>query len=152
MAEVGLNVVKLTRMHPERTAEVDEVRPRQGRIVLRLSLVGIAADQATLVLQARDGGHAEMRLPADSYGGRFQVRIPLDALATACTARDWIWDLYLDVGTEGEPLRVGRHPDGINGEKNVFLCPAQHAAGVRVQPYFTVSDHVSIACAREEKR
>ncbi|WOX15991.1 hypothetical protein [Streptomyces sp. N50] len=145
-------MVKLARTHPERIAEVDEVRPLQGRIVLRLSLVGIVADKATLILQARDGGQAEMRLPADGYGGRFQVRIPLDALATACTARDWIWDLYLDAGTEGEPLRLGRHPDGISGEKNVFLCPAQRAAGVRVQLYCTVSDNVSIACAREEER
>jgi hypothetical protein len=93
-----------------------------------------------------------MRLPVDSYGGRFQVCIPLDALATACTARDWIWDLYLDAGTEGAPLRLGRHPDGIAGEKNVFVCPAQHAAGVRVQLYCTVTDDLSIACAREEKR
>ncbi|MDX3746472.1 hypothetical protein [Streptomyces sp. AK08-02] len=139
-------------MHPERTAEVDRVRPRRGRTVLRLSLVGIVADQATLILQARDGGQAEMRLPADSCGGRFQVRNPLDALATACTARDWIRDLYLDAGTEGELLRVGRHPDVISGDKGIFLCPAQHAAGVRVQLYCTVSDNVSIACAREEKR
>ncbi|MFE2424062.1 hypothetical protein [Streptomyces hokutonensis] len=139
-------------MHPERTAEVVEVRPRRGGIVLRLSLVGIGAGQATLVLQARDGGQAQMGLPADNYGGRFQVRIPLDALATACTAWDWIWDLHLNAGTEGEPLQVGRYPDGISGEKDVFRCPAQHAAGVRVQPHCTVSDNVSIACAREEKR
>ncbi|MFI5887364.1 hypothetical protein [Streptomyces sp. NPDC051554] len=145
-------MVELARTHPQRTAEVDEVRPHLGRIVLRLSLVGVVADKATLILQARDGGQAEMRLPADGYGARFQVRIPLDALATACTARDWIWDLYLDTGIEGERLRLGRHPDGISGEKNVFLCPAQHAAGVRVQLYCTVSDNVSIACAREEKR
>ncbi|MFG2374619.1 hypothetical protein ACGFY9_24435 [Streptomyces sp. NPDC048504] len=145
-------MVKLARTHPERTAEVDEVRPRRGWIVLRLSLVGIVADKATLILQARDGGQAEMRLPADGYGDRFQVRIPLGALATACTARDWTWDLYLDAGTEEEPLRLGRHQDGIGGGKNVFLCPAQHAAGVRVQLYCTVSDNVSIACAREEKR
>ncbi|MFF6993020.1 hypothetical protein [Streptomyces sp. NPDC010273] len=145
-------MVKLARASPERTAKVDEVRPRQGRIVLRLSLVGVVADQATLVLRARDGGRAEMRLPADSYGGRFQVRLPLDALATACTAREWVWDLYLDAGTEGVPLRLGRHPDGINGEKNVFLCPAQPAAGMRMQLYCTVSDNVSIACVREENR
>ncbi|MEV0486035.1 hypothetical protein AB0I69_36240 [Streptomyces sp. NPDC050508] len=145
-------MVKLARTPPERTAEVDEVRPRRGRIVLRLCLVGAVADTATLLLRARDGGQAEMRLPADGYDGRFHVCLPLDALATACTARDWIWDIYLDTGTEGEPLRLGRHPDGINGENNVFLCPAQHAAGVRVQLYCTVSDNVSIACAREEKR
>jgi len=145
-------MVKLARTPPERTAKVDEVRPRQGRIVLRLSLDGVVADQATLVLRARDGGQAEMRLPADGYGGRFQVRIPLDALATACTAREWVWDLYLDAGTEGAPLRLGRHPDGVNGEKHVFVCPAQHAAGMRVQLYCTVSDNMSIACAREENR
>jgi hypothetical protein len=145
-------MVKLARTPPERTAKVDEVRPRQGRIVLRLSLDGVVADQATLVLRARDGGQAEMRLPADGYGGRFQVRIPLDALATACTAREWVWDLYLDAGTEGAPLRLGRHPDGVNGEKNVFVCPAQHAAGMRAQLYCTVSDNMSIACAREENR
>jgi hypothetical protein len=145
-------MVKLARTPPERTAKVDEVRPLQGRIVLRLSLVGVVADQATLVLRARDGGRAEMRLPADRYGGRFQVRIPLDALATACTAREWVWDLSLDAGTEGAPLRLGRHPDGVDGLKNVFLCPAQHAAGMRMQLYCTVSDDVSIACVREENR
>ncbi len=147
-------MVKLARTPPERTAKVDEVRPRQGRIVLRLSLLGVVADQATLVLRTRDGGRAEMRLPADRYGGRFQVRLPLDALATACTAREWIWDLYLDAGTEGAPLRRGRHPDGINGEKNVFLCPAQHAVRRRtgMRLYCTVSDNLSIARVREENR
>ena len=145
-------MVELARTPPERTAEADEARPHLGRIVLRLSLVGVVAEKATLILQALDGGQAEMRLPAERYGGRFQVRIPLDALATACTARGWTWDLCPDARAEGEPLRLGRHPDGISGEKNVFLCPAQHAAGERVQLYCTVSDNVSIACAREDER
>jgi hypothetical protein len=70
-------MVKLAGTPPERSAEVDGVRPCRGRIVLRL--------------------------PADSYGGRFQVRIPLDALATACTAPDWIW-----ISTRTR-VRRGRH-------------------------------------------
>lgn len=145
-------MVKPMRGPQECSAEVDEVRPRDGQILLSLSLVGATAEKAVLVLKARGGSHAEIRLPADDYGGRFRVRIPLEALATACTAREWVWDLYLDCpGADPveEPLRVGRRWDDIAGRQQSFVYPAQRAAGVRVEPYFTVKDNLSIVCARE---
>ncbi|MFB6781793.1 hypothetical protein ACFCX0_31460 [Streptomyces sp. NPDC056352] len=146
-------MAKLKRSPQECSAEVDEVWPRDGQILLRLSLVGATAEKAVLVLKARDGSRAEMRLPADEYGGRFQVRIPLETLAIACTAREWIWDLYLDcrdADTGEEPLRVGRHWDDIPGTHKSFVYPAQRSAGVRVEPYFTVKDNLSIVCTREQ--
>ncbi|MGW3101381.1 hypothetical protein [Streptomyces sp. NPDC001100] len=146
-------MAELTPPPRECRAQVEEVRPRNSQILLRLSLAGMTAEKAVLVLKARGGSHAELRLPADDYGsGRFEVRIPLDALATACTAREWIWDLYLDrpdAQAGEEPLRVGRHWEEIAGKQKSFVYPAQHAAGVRIEPFFTVKDNLSITCARK---
>ncbi|MGI3224308.1 hypothetical protein ACRJ4B_10520 [Streptomyces sp. GTA36] len=125
-------MVKPTRGPQECSAEAAEVWARDGQILLSLSLVGATAEKAVLVLKARGGSHAEMRLPADHYGGRFQVRIPLEALATACTARERVWDPYLDrpgTGMGEGPLRVGRRWDDIADRQKPFVHPAARRRG-----------------------
>ncbi|ALV39187.1 hypothetical protein [Streptomyces sp. CdTB01] len=145
-------MVKLTRTPRERRAEVDELQPRDGLLLLLVSLAGAAADQATVVLTARDGRHPEMRLPADLMSGRFQARLPLQALATARTAPEWVWDLYLDLGTGGEFLRLVGRPDGVTGTCDAGARLERYAAGVRVKPFFTTDGSLSIACVRESGR
>ncbi|MGH4028749.1 hypothetical protein ACQB60_07420 [Actinomycetota bacterium Odt1-20B] len=136
--------------HTTRThmAEVLEVWPRDGQILLRLELVGAEAAQSTLVLRQRDDA-TEVLLAAEGSGHDFAVHVPLEALTASSATRDWVWDLYLAAPCAAEPLRVGRHLDDITGKKNIFVYPTQHAAGACIQPYFTVKDNLSIRCARE---
>lgn len=65
-------MAKLTRSPQECSAEVDEIWPRDGQILLRLSLAGATAEKAVLVLKARDGSRAEMRL----LGRRIRRPVP----------------------------------------------------------------------------
>ncbi|MEU0845197.1 hypothetical protein ABZ370_37820 [Streptomyces sp. NPDC005962] len=134
----------------ECSAEVEQVWPRDGHVTLRFALVGAEARQATVVLRVRGEDGGELRLPADSTGQGYEVRIPLRLLAARRTADEWYWDLYLDVGAGGEPLRLGTHLDDITGKKKIFVYPAQHTAGFRAAPYYTIKDNLSIRCRREE--
>lgn len=163
-------------------AEVEEVWPRDGciRIVGRLTEGVPGGGSAALVLRAR-GGEEELRLPtalgaqepAEGDGPRFDVRIPLAALAAASTGPGETWDLYLShagtrsavdptvdpadgasVGPAGgagdkpadEPLRLGRHLDDVPGKKKVFVYPSQTEAGRRIEPFYTIRDNLSVRC------
>ncbi|GGJ43958.1 hypothetical protein [Streptomyces brasiliensis] len=141
-------MVKLTRDSRTRSAEVDEVSLRDGQIRLLWTLVGTDTDRAVLLLMARGRGHCEMRLPAVPTGDQFQIRLRLESLATARTAHQWIWDLYVDPRTGEEPLRLGRHPDGATGRQDIIDGPSQHAAGAVVEPYFTIKKNLSLRCTR----
>lgn len=131
------------------SAEVQEIWPRDGQILVHLSLIGREAASATLIVTPRGVGGPELRLPTGRSGRDFTARIPLATLATACTTDDQTWDLALAPDDGSERLRVGKHLDDISGKKRIFVYPAQHSAGVRVEPYFTVKDNLSIACRRE---
>ncbi|MCX4538692.1 hypothetical protein ACWD4L_27115 [Streptomyces sp. NPDC002596] len=141
-------MVELPCDSPLRSAEVDEVRLRDGQILLLWSHSGTDTEKAVLVLKARGAGHREMRLPADSAEGRFQVHLQMDALATACTAQQWIWDLYIDPCTGEEPWRLGRHLDDITGKQGILGYQSQHAPGVVVEPYYTIKGNLSLRCIR----
>ncbi|NGO68602.1 hypothetical protein [Streptomyces boncukensis] len=131
-------------------AEVEEVWPRGGRILLRLSLVGTGAEGATLVLRVRGAGGAELQVRADGSGHRFEACLPLAPLVAAGGDVDaWVWDLYLvPDGSGGEALRLGKHLDDVRGKKHIFRYPVQHAARTAVEPYFTAKDNLSISCRR----
>ncbi|MFJ2766787.1 hypothetical protein [Streptomyces sp. NPDC087300] len=135
-------------------AEVMEIRPGDGQILLRMSLTGTEAEQADLVLEIRGGG-TELRLPARGFGTRFEVGIPLRPLAARpgieCAgipgvAREWIWDLHLSPDAGGDRLRLGRHFGGARGRKASYAYPPQRAEDVWVKPYFTVGENLSIRC------
>ncbi|MFG2652039.1 hypothetical protein [Streptomyces sp. NPDC048436] len=156
MREAPLRAVPYT-SGPHR-AEVAEVWPRDGQILLRLTLAGAEAEQADLVLEAR-GGETELRLPTEGFGSRFEAHIPLRSLAapgmpredTPGGDREWVWDLHLAPDGGGDRLRLGKHLDDVRGKKGIFVYPAQHAEGIWMEPYFTVKDNLSIRCYRETK-
>ncbi|MEU3743072.1 MULTISPECIES: hypothetical protein [unclassified Streptomyces] len=138
-------------------AEVAEVWPRDGQILLWLTLAGTEAEaeQADLVLEVR-GRDNELRLPTAGSGGRFEVRIPLDCLAAPGGPRtgvpegdrEWVWDLHLAPRTGRDRLRLGKHLDDVKGKKGIFVYPAQRTEDTWVEPYFTVKDNLSIRCHR----
>ncbi|GAA2062961.1 hypothetical protein GCM10009801_06470 [Streptomyces albiaxialis] len=137
-------------------AEVEEVWPRDGRITLRLTLVGTAAGAATLLLRTRGeaGRREELRVAAEGSGREFTATVPLERLVMGTgtgTGADgsWVWDLYL-VPEGGAGLRLGRHLDDVQGKKHIFRYPVQYARGTAVEPYFTVNDNLSLACRGED--
>ncbi|MGW8374924.1 hypothetical protein [Streptomyces sp. ODS28] len=147
-------------------AEVAEVWPRDGQILVRLEPTAApGAERAALVLSLRGDSATARELPFERVGDRLEARIPLTALtapagtepgraAPGRTApeqhpREWTWDLYLALGEDRGLLRLGRHLDDVQGKKRIFVYPAQHAAGVRVVPYYTIKDNLSVDCVRD---
>ncbi|WP_031055745.1 hypothetical protein [Streptomyces ochraceiscleroticus] len=131
-------------------AEVAEIWPRDGRIRVLGHVVGVASGAGTLVARVRDAAGTELRLAAEGEGGRFEVSVPLEALASATPEGDRVWDLYLVPDGCDDALRLGRHLDDVPGKKKIFTYPAQRAGGLRIEPYYTVQDNLSITCRREE--
>ncbi|MEV0598116.1 hypothetical protein AB0I82_02255 [Streptomyces sp. NPDC050315] len=129
-------------------AEVAEIWPRDGRIRVLGHVVGAASGAGTLVARVRDAAGTELRLAAKGRGSRFEVSVPLDALASATPEGDRVWDLYLVPDGCDDALRLGRHLDDVPGKKKIFTYPAQRVGGLRIEPYYTVQDNLSITCRR----
>ncbi|MER5968493.1 hypothetical protein ABT112_01870 [Streptomyces sp. NPDC002055] len=105
--------------------------------------------EAVLVARSRGAHGTEVRAGAHLRNGRFDAGLPVDALAAGCDGRKLTWDLYLVAAPGADELRLGRHLDDIRGKKKIFTYPAQTAGSVRVKPYFTVKDNLSVTCRRE---
>ncbi|WP_030609022.1 hypothetical protein [Streptomyces sclerotialus] len=127
-------------------AEVAEVWPRDGRIRVVGEVVGTASAAGTLIARVRDAEDAELRLPAEARGTRFEASVPLAGLAAATPAGERVWDLYLVPDGQDDTLRLGRHLDDVHGKKKIFTYPAQTSGGRRFEPYYTIQDNLSIAC------
>ncbi|MEC4015386.1 hypothetical protein [Streptomyces sp. H27-D2] len=132
-------------------AEVEEIWPRDGRIVIKGTVVGTDAAARNLIIRARGTRTTAPHPTTAGIRNSFEARITLGALAAACSSADRIWDLYvaLDEPGRAEPLRLGRHLDDVTGKKKIFIYPAQTAAGMRIEPYYTVQDNLSITCRPE---
>lgn len=137
---------------PSQHAEVAEIWPRAGQILVHGTVGGADYGERALVARTRTPQEAELRFPAgpaEGCGGRFEACIPLDRLAAACDGPEQVWDLYLArTGSDGE-LRLGRHLDDVVGKKKIFTYPAQTALGMWVEPYYTIKENLSIICRRE---
>ncbi|WP_328389793.1 hypothetical protein OHS81_34275 [Streptomyces sp. NBC_00400] len=131
-------------------AEVEEIWPRDGRILIRGTVAGGDSWEAgTLVVRDRESKGRELLLPAAGADSRFEASIGLDELAAACSGAEQTWDLYLKLPGLAEVLRLGRHLDDIAGKKKIFTYPAQAVAGMWIEPYYTVKDNLSVVCRRE---
>ncbi|MFD5734210.1 hypothetical protein ACFWIY_15430 [Streptomyces sioyaensis] len=131
-------------------AEVEEVWPRDGQILIRGMVAGGGSrEDGTLVVRSRESTGSELRLPTAGAGSRFEASIGLDELAAACSGAEQTWDLHLKLPGRAEMLRLGRHLDDIVGKKKIFTYPAQAVAGMWIEPYYTVKDNLSIVCRRE---
>lgn len=130
-------------------AEVEEVWPRDGHIRVVGRIPGAASDaSAVLVARGRERADAEVRVETRLRCGRFDARLALHDLASPCTAAELTWDLYLAWPDEELPRRLGRHLDDIDGKKKIFIYPGQLCGPVRVEPYYTVKDNLSVVCRR----
>ncbi|MFF3763657.1 hypothetical protein ACFYYR_06150 [Streptomyces sp. NPDC001922] len=104
---------------------------------------------AVLVARSRGAYGTEVRAGTHLRSGRFDAGLPVEALAAGFDGQKLTWDLYLVAAPGADELRLGRHLDDIRGKKKIFTYPAQTAGSVRVKPYFTVKDNLSVTCRRE---
>lgn len=122
-----------------------EVWPRDGRIRLVGRIHGVPADgtwQLLLTRRARAG--QTLRYDADVKGDRFESELPVADLTASDPAPVEEWDIHL---TDGEvELRAGRHLDDVRGKKKIFVYPEQRTGDLRVRPYYTIKDNLSLEC------
>jgi hypothetical protein len=126
-------------------AEIEEVWPRDGRIRLVGRIHGCAArGDWRLVLTRRARADQRLDYTARLTGDRFECEMPLSDLAAADHAPVEEWDIHLTDGAA--ELRAGRRLDDVHGKKKIFVYPEQYADGLRVRPYYTIKDNLSLEC------
>ncbi|WP_304451195.1 hypothetical protein [Nocardiopsis sp. YSL2] len=112
------------------------------------------ADTAEVVARQR-GLDGRLAVPAELDGARFHCVIPLAPIADAHEheRRHNEWDLWLRTPGGGRGLRLAMHADDIVGKKRKIVYPeavvdagerAGGAAAVRIRPYYTVKDELSL--------
>jgi hypothetical protein len=142
-------------------AEVEQVWPRDGRVLVTGRIVGAvtlpeAEQNGELTLTSRARPSVVLTCPATLDGHRFRASFAVDLIASAVApapaqirGRE-IWDLHLRLPGESHPLRVGRHLDDIANKKKVMTFPAQTghtlAGPVSVKPYYTDQQNLSLIC------
>ncbi|PSM37573.1 hypothetical protein C6Y14_41790 [Streptomyces dioscori] len=126
-------------------AEIAEVWPRDGRVRLVGRIHGRPAEgDWRLLLTRRGRTDRPLDYPAQVKGDRFEGELPLADLVTPDPAEIEEWDIHL---TDGEArLRAGRQLDDIHGKKKIMVFPEQRVRGLRVRPYYTVKDNLSLEC------
>ncbi|MFJ8937528.1 hypothetical protein ACIRL0_17750 [Streptomyces sp. NPDC102365] len=135
--------------HVRSHAEMAEVWPRDGRIRLVGRIHGRPAEGDWRLLLTRRGHPGRpLDYPARVKGDRFEGELPVADLVTPDPAEIEEWDIHL---TDGESrLRAGRHLDDIHGKKKIMVFPEQRVHGLRVRPYYTVKDNLSLKCRTGE--
>lgn len=111
------------------------------------------AATAEVVARQRDLD-GRLTAPAELDGPRFHCVIPLGPVADAHVRerRHNEWDLWLRTPDGRRELRLAMHADDIVGKKHKIVYPgavvdapgAGDAAAVRVRPYYTVKDDLSL--------
>jgi glycosyltransferase involved in cell wall biosynthesis len=117
-------------------AELERARVERSSLVLAGRLTGPPGSEPRLVARRRGDGR-EIATGAEVKGERWRARLPFAELRAA-GPDDEVWDLALG------GLRVGRHHDGLPGKQAVALFPAWRNGSRELQPYYTVSDNLSI--------
>jgi hypothetical protein len=145
--------------HSPGHAEVEQVWPKDGRVLVIGLIVGIGTPEAkrgVLTFTNRDRPDAVLRCPATLDGRRFEASLEIDRIAAACATVPidgrQIWDLHLTVPGAPDPLRLGRHLDDIANKKKVMTFPAQNGDAdtgpISVKPYYTDNQNLSLVCQR----
>ena len=126
-------------------AEIAEVWPRDGRIRVLGRIHGVPAEGTwRLVLTRRSHTGPGLRYDAAVQGDRFESELPVGDLTASEHAPVEEWDIHL---TDGEvELRAGKHLDDVRGKKRIFGYPEQSTGCLRVRPYCTIKDNLSLEC------
>lgn len=123
-----------------RYAQVREVWVRGDSLEVSGALPPERGAEIALVARLR-GGDRELRAPAMAEADGFRGVLALGALARG---GDGTWDLFLDPGAGGEPLRLGAHLDDMPDRRRTTVLPRRRVGERELQPYFTVDNNLSV--------
>ncbi|KNB51602.1 glycosyltransferase [Streptomyces caatingaensis] len=134
-----------TWLRPEH-AEAVAVRVSDDAVTVTVRPYGVALGEgAELVARLRggDGSVADVRAPLSSDDGT--ARLPYGTIWQRRADDQDLWDLSIRP-TAGAPLlRVGRLAGDFADRKGVDTFPAAEREGVRVRPFFTVTNDLTLS-------
>lgn len=134
-----------TWLRPEH-AEVTEVRVGEDGVTLTLAAHGTAfGEGAEIVARLRggDGSVGDVRAPLTGGTGC----LPYGPMETRRGAEQDLWDLWVRPAAGAALVRVGRIGGDFADRKGIDTFPAATrgaAGGVRLRPYFTVTNDLTI--------
>ncbi|MFC6065893.1 hypothetical protein [Streptomyces ochraceiscleroticus] len=129
-------------------AESGEITVAPDGITVQGRLYGAALEPgAAAEARARQDGHT-VTIPLHGDGPDFAFVLPHGPLAEQWRAGTERWDLWVRTGEVAEPVRISRILDDVPDKKQIFTYPAMPIAApgaqVRVGPYFTVDNDLSV--------
>ncbi|MGW1073484.1 glycosyltransferase family 4 protein [Streptomyces sp. NPDC002537] len=128
----------------DRHAEATEVHVGEDGLTVTLAPYGVAlGDGAELVARLRhgDGAAGDVRAPLDKGTGC----LPYAPMAKRIGEEQDLWDLWLRPAAGEGLVRVGRIAGDLADRKGVDTFPAAAVDAVRMRPYFTVTNDLTIA-------
>ncbi|WP_171164169.1 glycosyltransferase [Streptomyces sp. I05A-00742] len=125
-------------------AEATEVRMDDDAVTLTVAAHGTELrDGAELIARLRggDGEAGDVRAPLEGGTGR----IPHGPLWRRRGAEQDLWDLSVRPGAGAAPIRLGRLTGDFADRKGIDTFPAADRDGVRLRPFFTVTNDLTIS-------
>ncbi|MGK5638248.1 glycosyltransferase [Streptomyces sp. URMC 126] len=131
----------------ERHAEATDVRvgsAEEGTVAVTVAAHGVElCDGAELIARLRgaDGEVADVRAPLEGGTGR----LPYEPMWRRRGEEQDLWDLYVRPGAGAAPVRLGRLTGDFADRKGIDTFPAADRDGVRLRPFFTVTNDLTIS-------
>jgi hypothetical protein len=138
-------------------AEAGDLRADEGTLTVHGRLYGAElSPAATLEARIRDTDVWHRLARATGAGPDFAATVPYDVPAEHGTGGGrLLWDLALRPGPGAEPVRIARILDDIALKKDIFIYPGKvvpaSRGSVRVKPYYTVDNGLSLAVTPAEE-
>ncbi|MFC5719083.1 glycosyltransferase [Streptomyces gamaensis] len=126
-----------------RHAEATEVRVGEDGITVTLAPHGFAfGEGAELIARLRggDGSTGDVRCAVEDGAGT----LPYGPMARRIGDEQDLWDLYARPAAGAAPVRVGRLAGDFADRKGVDTFPGAVREGVRLRPYFTVTNDLTV--------
>ncbi|RLU90560.1 glycosyl transferase [Streptomyces griseocarneus] len=128
----------------DRHAEAGEVRVGEDGLTVTVTAHGAElGDGAELVARLRhgDGAAGDVRAPLDNGTGC----LPYAPMAKRVGEEQDLWDLFVRPAAGAALVRVGRLAGDFADRKGVDTFPAAEAGEVRMRPYFTVTNDLTVS-------
>jgi glycosyltransferase involved in cell wall biosynthesis len=127
--------------------EIRRLRVCERALTVEGTLPPGAADGPVRLVASIRGTDRTVSAPAATTGRAFTAVADLAELA-AVPGDDQVWDLALQVGEDGEPLRLGAHLDDVPNKKTAVALPprtVRRGGDERVaQPHYTEANNLSV--------
>ncbi|MEU7131934.1 glycosyltransferase [Streptomyces sp. NPDC046261] len=125
-------------------AEATDVRVGADGVSVSFAVSGATLGEgAELIARLRgaDGSVGDVRTPAAGGTGT----LPYGPMSRRVGEEQDLWDLYVRPAAGAAPVRVGRLAGDLADRKGVDTFPAAECGDVRLRPYFTVTNDLTIS-------